>query len=317
MNISTNQIEVFLAIANSKSISKAAKSLYISQASASTMLTNMEKELGVTLVQRSNHGVTLTDDGLRLFFKLFPVFQRFRIDNKIILEASSRKPPLYDIRLGSQTIKPAVDYMTAASILHSQKNCSDRIYQESFIRPDLIPKLLSKELDVIFLVSTDVYGRPEIDYIKLEPLDLFFLYPKNWVDRVNDTSNLSFLRNKTLLIEYSTNMDALISFAYAHGAVPGNIRYINSRFIPQLVANGEGFSISYRHVVTTKDAADKIAFLKPPVRESNQYLHLVAAWRKTEDCASTLAFLSVFNDLPKLTELAKSNLPHEYGGWYY
>ena len=56
-------LRYFQCFANSKSINQAAKELYISQQHLNRILTALETELHVTLFERSNRGVILTEDG--------------------------------------------------------------------------------------------------------------------------------------------------------------------------------------------------------------------------------------------------------------
>lgn len=66
--MNTEQINLVLEIANSKSITDAAKNLFISQPHASYMLSSLEKELGYTIFQRSHKGATPTKEG-KLFIQ--------------------------------------------------------------------------------------------------------------------------------------------------------------------------------------------------------------------------------------------------------
>lgn len=61
------QLRYFIAIAEEGSFSRAAQSLHISQPSLSTQMKNLEKELEVTLLERSNRGVALTKAGSGFF----------------------------------------------------------------------------------------------------------------------------------------------------------------------------------------------------------------------------------------------------------
>lgn len=56
-------LSVFVKTVDAGSINKAAKSLYLSQPSITTILKNIEKELGLTLLNRSHTGITLTPEG--------------------------------------------------------------------------------------------------------------------------------------------------------------------------------------------------------------------------------------------------------------
>lgn len=58
-----NQMNYMITIAETKSLNKAAERLYISQPSLTNAVKELENELGVTLLNRSGRGVTLTNDG--------------------------------------------------------------------------------------------------------------------------------------------------------------------------------------------------------------------------------------------------------------
>ncbi len=57
------QLNYLITIAETKSLNKAAERLYVSQPSLSSAVQELEKELGITLLNRSGRGVTLTNDG--------------------------------------------------------------------------------------------------------------------------------------------------------------------------------------------------------------------------------------------------------------
>lgn len=59
-------LKYFLMTAREENITKAAKLLHVTQPTLSRQLMQLEEELGVTLFQRSNHKIILTDDGLLL-----------------------------------------------------------------------------------------------------------------------------------------------------------------------------------------------------------------------------------------------------------
>ena len=63
LTMRTEQIQLVMAIAREKSISKAAQSLFISQPTASNMLKALERELGYPLFERENNGMNPTDKG--------------------------------------------------------------------------------------------------------------------------------------------------------------------------------------------------------------------------------------------------------------
>lgn len=65
--MNTQQLKVFIAIAENRNITQAAGKLFLSQPALSRQLTLLEEELGCRLVVRSNHGVDLTSAGEILY----------------------------------------------------------------------------------------------------------------------------------------------------------------------------------------------------------------------------------------------------------
>lgn len=59
--------KVFCKVANSKSFSKAAKDLFMTQPAVSQAIMQLERELEIRLFNRTSRGVTLTNEGTLLF----------------------------------------------------------------------------------------------------------------------------------------------------------------------------------------------------------------------------------------------------------
>lgn len=57
-------LQYFLAVAREENITKAAQLLHITQPTLSRQLMGLEQELGVKLFSRSNHSITLTEEGM-------------------------------------------------------------------------------------------------------------------------------------------------------------------------------------------------------------------------------------------------------------
>ena len=62
----TKQLKYFIAVCQSRSITNAAESIFISQQALSASIAKLEKELQTTLFVRSAKGVEPTKDGLYL-----------------------------------------------------------------------------------------------------------------------------------------------------------------------------------------------------------------------------------------------------------
>ena len=57
------QLRYAIGIAESSSFNKAAKNLYVSQPSLTAAIHDLETEIGITIFNRTNRGVSLTSEG--------------------------------------------------------------------------------------------------------------------------------------------------------------------------------------------------------------------------------------------------------------
>ena len=60
------QLKYVTTIANIGSISEAAKRLFVSQPSLTKAIKELEKEMGITIFDRTNKGITVSKEGERL-----------------------------------------------------------------------------------------------------------------------------------------------------------------------------------------------------------------------------------------------------------
>ena len=63
MDMNLKHLEYFIKVAQLGSINKAAQALFISQPYLGKIINDLEYEAGCLLLNRSNHGVTLTPEG--------------------------------------------------------------------------------------------------------------------------------------------------------------------------------------------------------------------------------------------------------------
>lgn len=107
------QLEYFRKIAETGSISEAARQLHLSQPPLSYQLRGLEEELGVQLVARSRQGVSLTEAG-KLLYQRAGELLRFADSAKLEVSQAGRRQVL---RLGmtSTTVAPMMPIVSAFS----------------------------------------------------------------------------------------------------------------------------------------------------------------------------------------------------------
>lgn len=79
MKVTLRYLEIFKAIVEKGSYRKAAEHLDLRQPSLSTAIKNLEQELGLVLIDRSNRDVRLTLAGRELYGHLSPIFERLAL----------------------------------------------------------------------------------------------------------------------------------------------------------------------------------------------------------------------------------------------
>lgn len=87
-NNNLNLYYIFYEVANSKNISKAAKSLYISQPAISKAISKLEASLECTLFTRNSRGVILTAEGEILYDKIKTAFEAIEAGEEKIKQSS-------------------------------------------------------------------------------------------------------------------------------------------------------------------------------------------------------------------------------------
>lgn len=96
-NITFQQIETFLTVAQCLNLTKASEMLYASQPSLSKTLKRFEEGVGMRLFKSSNQGMALTNDGEYLYSVLEPLYKT--IDKTIQFAQYNATTPLRVLRI--------------------------------------------------------------------------------------------------------------------------------------------------------------------------------------------------------------------------
>lgn len=97
-------LDVFIQVANTGSFSKAGEKLYISPTAVMKQMNLMENEIGLSLLNRTNHGITLTEAGKQIYRDA-----KFIIDytNQAIKEAPKlQNQNTHHVTIGTSLICP-------------------------------------------------------------------------------------------------------------------------------------------------------------------------------------------------------------------
>lgn len=155
------QLKYFIAIAESKNLSRVAKSLFITQPTLSQTIKKLESELNTVLFKMTDEGMMLTETGQVLYDDGIKIVEDFE---KLIDKVSQYKQqPIEKIKVGLTTLF-AIQFMKQIShFIATHSNVELAIFQDG--SRQLQKMLVDKEIDVGLLSFPQLY--PEI---AIEPL---------------------------------------------------------------------------------------------------------------------------------------------------
>ena len=148
-------LEIFIEVADTGSFSKAAEKLYISSTAIMKQMNLMEQELGLSLLIRTNHGVSLTEAGKEIYK-----------DAKMIIDYTNRS-----IKKAKKLQNKNTHFVTiGTSLICPCKPLLDIWYQINDRYPDFKIKILPFEENHTNILNTLNSNGTPLDFI-VSPCD--------------------------------------------------------------------------------------------------------------------------------------------------
>lgn len=139
------QIQDVIAIAECKSISQAAKELFISQPTLSEALISLEKELGFEIFERNRRGVTLTSKGK----EIYRIAQNIQKSIDEIKSYSIREKGISYVRLASIPMISSTIFINIIENLY-RKIPNLKIYPDEGRPNQVLDNLEEGKIDIAF-----------------------------------------------------------------------------------------------------------------------------------------------------------------------
>ena len=175
------QLEYIVAIAESKSISKAAESLFISQSGLNQQLIRLEKELGIQLFDRNKHFLKLTRAGEIYVKSALEILKIKR--NTYALLGDLKTEATGEISLGL-THEHGIDMFTSVFTAFNQRYPGISFALTEAIVAKQHELLLSGQLDLGFVMLREE-EKINLDYIPLFEEELILGIPKDHPEAIN------------------------------------------------------------------------------------------------------------------------------------
>lgn len=294
-DITLQQIEIFLAVAEQLSLSGAARDLFINQSAVSRWIQRLEKSLNTQLFIRSNKGVELTADGEFLYSEFRPLFDK--LGNTLQNIHAMYDTPENVLRVGCYHSDELV------TEFRSQIKPFEEAHPDTLIKLELYEY---KELNEALLCgSVDCAVSYEIGFSfpkSLESKRFKVLYPKLSISAThplikNGKLNFSGLNNEKMLLvmtpETSYSEDWKIKICKKNGFEPRTVEYLPSPFAREIaIKNGRGFSIGGADQNCHFPSEITLFPIEPSDEEQQK---MIILWRKNYASPATKVLIDSIN----------------------
>lgn len=179
MNI--EQFEIFRTITQAKSFTKAAKILNFTQPAISSQIKSLEQNFNVSLFERGNTGVKLTEAGKKFYEygeKILTIYSEMESE---IAKISGQSKEF--INVGASYT--AGNYFLPSSIItFKELNPNVHIRLDIGHSQDIIENIRDRSID-IGVVEGNLANEPDLNKIKIESNDLVLIVPPRgkWLDK--------------------------------------------------------------------------------------------------------------------------------------
>jgi len=295
-DITLQQIEIFLTVAEQLNLSEAAKDLFINQSAVSRWIRRLEQSLNKKLFHRNNRGVELTEHGEFLYAELKPMYQK-------LSETLQNMRNMYDtkddiLRIGCLDSTEVIHALKTAvkGFEHSHPDTLLKI--ELFNFNDLREALVCGKLDCIVTYSLGFGEYWNIATKRIKKLDTYIgISAKNPL-AAEPKLRVKELRNETLyLLSVAEMKDAeirAIETCKRMGFIPKDIKYMTSFFAWEMaIKNGRGFSICGKNMSDRFKSDIKLYPIKNPYQDQ----YVILAWRQNGSSELVKEFIQSINEV--------------------
>ncbi len=295
-NISLQQIEIFLTVAEQLNLSDAAKDLFINQSAVSRWIQRLETSLGTKLFMRNNRGVELTEHGEFLYTELKPLFEKLSEIMQNISKVYTTENNI--LRIG------CMDSPEVVGAVKPVIKKFEKIYPDTIIKIDILSfkdlreALVCSKIDFIVTYSLGFGNYWNVQEKKIKKLNTYIAVPAN--SPLADCVELPVekLNNETLFLLYIAEMKDAENRALENcrkiGFMPKEIVYMPNYFSLELaIKNGKGFTISGSNVRDRFGSDIKLYHVPKPYHDQ----YVIAAWQNNRCSQQIKEFIALIDDL--------------------
>jgi DNA-binding transcriptional LysR family regulator len=290
-DITLQQIEIFLTVAEQLNLSEAGKDLFINQSAVSRWISRLEKSLNMQLFNRTNRGVELTDNGEFLYEELKPLFEKLTGTLQSIREVYDMSDNILTIGClnNSEVISALKDIVKQFEEQHSDIILKIVLFDFK----DLREQIVCGALDIVITYSLGFGEYFNIRTKKIRKLDTYLAISSHSPLAENKEIPVEALGSETLYLLSLAEMKAPEQRAFKTckriGFTPKDIKYMPSYFsLEMAVKNNRGFAICGSNIIERFGSDIKLY----PIPEPSKDQFVILALRKNGSSALAEQFAS-------------------------
>ncbi len=245
-DLSIKQMKTFLTVANHRSFSDAADSLFVNQSVISRTIQGMESALNVVLFERKNHGIELTSQGKQLYHEL----RAFVADyERMIGRVRSEEKWTEDTIIAGVLNLDDPAYLTNNLIRrYTDTHPEVRFDLHSYGMRELHDTMMCGELHIGFSFKLGMGDMPGVNRSVVTKLTSYFCVNRRKTENPEHVFDPRSLADETLIltsvVDFHDPEERALGVCRLFGFLPRSVRYVPTRQQAQMaVKNGEGFSI--------------------------------------------------------------------------
>ena len=280
-NITLQQIQYFLAVANCENFSVAAKRLFVSQPTISKWISRLEKELGTKLFVRKHSGISLTKQGKYLYSKMNPVFFNIKSTFEFIQSINDAETEV--LRIASINSYGNIKALNHLVGQFKEKYPDVFVTKEIYEPLEIEQRLVSGDIDIAISASFSFESVTNISTKNIMPLDLFIALSSDHPLSKSDHLELSELNNETFLLlapsVAGSSIERTFKMCTSHGFSPKRVQYFpNITSLILAIQDNNGVTICANVIDGEKDTGIKLF----PINQQYEPPYITAVWVTNE-----------------------------------
>jgi len=281
------QLEYFAAVARTLSFTEAAAEVFVSQPALSRGIVSLENELGVSLLNRNHHTVSLTPAGTLLASELPEL--RKELDRVITLVRQTENGLMGRLNIGVLEEQQLDEVMQVTFNYFAQSLPLVEFTPIRMDGRDLLDELNRNRLDIIFSMDFGLSDNPDLDVLQLDSVPFCMIIPPDHRLAGKSSASLADFRQDTIIIDEGQKLTGEAAFLQScfqkAGVTP--IVKMAANIHTRLLWTESGFGVSMFNA--SNRACNSTSVRAIPLNDVPN-ARLVLAWRKESQNPSLRIF---------------------------